>query len=105
MASRNSTLFLGLIVAISAITAAAPSNAIVISFDPLSITDMIVIRGIVPCGINVTLSPNGTVPPFPIATVQQLLPLLSLAATPPSPALEILYQGFCQASPGPPLVF
>ena len=65
MASRNSTLFLGLIVAISAITAAAPSNAIVISFDPLSITDMIVIRGIVPCGINVTLSPNGTVPPFP----------------------------------------
>ncbi|KAL1811612.1 hypothetical protein DCAR_0623731 [Daucus carota subsp. sativus] len=81
MASRNSTLFLGLIVAISAIMAAAPSNAIVISFDPLSVTDMIVIRGVLSCAINVTLSPNGIVPPFPNAPLKLMCGNRTLANT------------------------
>ncbi|WOH04323.1 hypothetical protein DCAR_0623732 [Daucus carota subsp. sativus] len=82
MAPRNSTLFLGLIVAISAIKAAAPSNAIVISLEnPASVTDMIVIRGILYRGINVTLSPNGIVPPFPNAPLKLMCGNRTLANT------------------------
>ncbi|KAL8135851.1 phylloplanin-like [Apium graveolens] len=73
MASYTSTLFLIVWVAISALMV-PPSTAIDIGLSPVpSVTDEIIIRGIVYCQINVTLSPNGTVPDntprFPNATV------------------------------------
>ncbi|WOH04325.1 hypothetical protein DCAR_0623734 [Daucus carota subsp. sativus] len=62
MASCNSTFFLVVLVAISAIVTAAPSSAIGITPGPVpNVSDVIRIDGFLYCTVNTTTSPDGCI--------------------------------------------
>ncbi|XP_074382295.1 phylloplanin-like [Apium graveolens] len=78
MAAFNSSVFLSLLVLISAFTA-APSSVEAQSLLP---TGIIIASGIVSCVINTTLPMNGTMPPpFPNASVELRCGITTLANT------------------------